>query len=76
MNEKLERFERLAEKRMTEAVKKISLVANLSNRNNYDYSDKHVSQIINRLEEELALLKQKFRSENKSDNPNFKFKVR
>jgi formiminotetrahydrofolate cyclodeaminase len=74
MNEKLANFERLAEKRMTEALKKIRLVANLSNKNNYDYTEKHVSQIISKLEEEVSILKQKFRTEIKNDETNFSFK--
>jgi len=36
------KFEVLAERRVYEAVKKISMIANLSNRDNYEYIDEHV----------------------------------
>ncbi len=75
-NKKLENFERLAEKRMTEAIKKIRLVGNLSNKNNYEYTDMHVKEIISTLENEILVLKRKFESDNDSKEVNFKFKNR
>ena len=75
-NTKRENFERLAEKRMTEAIKKIRLVANLSNKNNYDYTDSHVKEIVSTLENEILVLKKKFASENEDKEVNFKFKTR
>jgi len=75
-NMKRENFERLAEKRMTEAIKKIRLVGNLSNKNNYDYTDSHVKEIIATLENEILVLKKKFESENGDKDVNFKFKSR
>lgn len=60
---KRENFERLAEKRMTEAIKKIRLIGNLSNRNNYDYTDAHVKEMISTLENEIVLLKNKFKQD-------------
>jgi len=75
-NMKRENFERLAEKRMTEAIKKIRLVGNLSNRNNYDYTDSHVKEIIATLENEILVLKKKFESENGDKDVSFKFKSR
>ncbi|RKQ17495.1 hypothetical protein [Ureibacillus endophyticus] len=60
---KREKFEELGEKRMNEAIKKIRLIGNLSNKNNYDYTDEHVKAIINTLEMEIQLLKSKFKQE-------------
>ncbi|MEH7181075.1 hypothetical protein [Neobacillus vireti] len=74
MSEKLEKFERLAEKRVTEAIKKIRLISNLSNRNNYDYSEKHVKQIIDSLEIEIKYLKSRFSKENTNEDIQFSFK--
>jgi transcription elongation GreA/GreB family factor len=65
MSEKLDKFERLAQKRMVEAIKKIRLLGNLSNRNNYDYNEVHVESIISNLEKELADLRRKFVEESR-----------
>lgn len=75
-NKKLENFERLAERRMTEAIKKIRLIGNLSNKNNYDYTETHVKEIISTLENEILILKRKFESDNESKEVNFKFRNR
>ena len=73
METKREKFERLAEKRTNEAVKKISLIGNLSNKNNYDYSEEHVKQIIDVLEAEIKSVKDKFKVANETQQ---KFKLK
>ncbi|WP_404469630.1 hypothetical protein [Sutcliffiella horikoshii] len=70
---KLEKFEELGEKRMNEAIKKIRLIGNLSNRNNYDYTDEHVKAILNTLEAEIQVLKSKFKRDQEPEI-SFKFK--
>jgi hypothetical protein len=72
MSEKMHKFERLAEKRMNEAIKKLRLIGNLSNKNNYEYTDKHVKKVLEALESEVRLLKMKFKGE-ESDSIIFKF---
>ncbi|MFJ8525460.1 hypothetical protein [Bacillus cereus] len=72
-NAKLQKFEELGEKRMNEAIKKIRLLGNLANRNNYDYTDNHVKSIISTLESEIQLLKNKFRKE---ENNEIEFRFR
>ncbi|MBE3650199.1 hypothetical protein [Paenibacillus polymyxa] len=67
-------FERLAEKRVSEAIKKVRLIGNLSNRRNYDYTEAHVKQIIEALESELKNMKSKFRSEETYEDVAFSFK--
>nr|WP_260869531.1 hypothetical protein [Paenibacillus sp. Y412MC10] len=67
-------FERLAERRVSEAIKKIRLIGNLSNRRNYDYSELHVRQIVDVLEQELKNMKSKFKSEETSEDATFSFK--
>lgn len=70
------RFERLAEKRVTEVVKRLRLIGNLANRHNYSYTDDHVRQILTALEQELRLLKARFQEEQQSDSPAFRFHER
>ncbi len=62
-SEKANRFERLAERRVTETIKKLRLVGNLSNRHNYSYTEEHVKQIVDALESELRQVKARFRQE-------------
>jgi hypothetical protein len=73
-SKKREKFEELAEKRVTETIKKIRLIGNLSNRNNYDYTDQHVKQILSTLEEELKILRAKFSEVDRDKVSTFKFK--
>ena len=74
MSEKRDKFERLAEKRVTEAIKKIRLVGNLSNKNNYDYTEAHAKQIIDTLDNEIKILKNKFKDEKEITDTTFSFK--
>lgn len=71
---KAEKFKELAEKRVTETLKKLQLIGNLANKNNYDYTDEQVKQIIDTLESEIKSLKNKFAEENKQRSTEFKFK--
>lgn len=73
METKREKFERLAEKRTNETVKKINLLGNLSNKNNYDYTEEHIKQIIAVLEAEIKSLKMRFDTANEGQRE-FKFK--
>lgn len=73
METKREKFERLAEKRTNETVKKINLLGNLSNKNNYDYTEEHIKQIIAVLEAEIKSLKMRFDTANERQRE-FKFK--
>lgn len=73
MTNKSENFKRLAEKRVTDTVKKIRLIGNLANKNNYEYSDEQAKKIIATLESELKLLKTRFKEEN--EKMDYKFKL-
>ena len=57
---KAERFKRLAEKRVNRAIKDLRLVANLANRNNYQYEQDQVETIMRALRRELQALGEKF----------------
>jgi len=74
MEKKLESFERLAEKRVTEALKKLRLVGNLANKRNYRYTGEHARQIMDALETELKRLKALFKDEARQDAGSFSFK--
>lgn len=76
MNDKLHKFERLAEKRVTETVKKMRLIGNLANRNNYYYTDEHVKEIISALENELRFLKDRFKDEKHLEPFQFTFQAK
>lgn len=74
MDEKTEKFERLAEKRVTETIKKMRLIGNLANRRNYTYTEDHVKQIVDALENELRILKSRFKEETSTEIYSFSFK--
>lgn len=73
-SEKEEKFERLAEKRVSDAIKKLRLIGNLSNKNNYSYTDAHVQQILKALESEMQLLRIRFKEETDTKSFGFSFK--
>jgi hypothetical protein len=62
-DDKASRFERLAERRVTETIKKMRLIGNLANRHNYTYSEEQVKQILEALDGELRHVKARFRQE-------------
>lgn len=71
---KSEKFERIAQRRVTELVAKIRLIGNLSDKRNYDYTEGHVRQIFDALESEVRACKGKFRSVESSTPSSFSFK--
>ena len=56
-----EKFIRLAEKRVNNAIKAINLVGNLSNKSNYSYSEADVDKIFAALNSELKTCQAKFK---------------
>ena len=71
---KADRFERLAERRVTETIKKMRLVGNLANRHNYCYTEEHAKQILDAIEAELRQLKSRFRQETAPQSNGFSFR--
>lgn len=57
---KSEKFEALAKKRMDKLLLALKLVANLSNKQYYSYTDNQKDQIINAIKSEFDLLKRRF----------------
>jgi hypothetical protein len=60
--DKSAKFVELANKRVNKALKDIQLIGNLSNRQNYEYSDEQAKQIIKVLQREVDVLKNCFQS--------------
>jgi len=54
------KFVKLATRRVSNALKAIQLIGNLSNRSNYDYTEEDVQKIFKALHEELNASKKKF----------------
>lgn len=73
MEDKHDKFIRLAESRVNSAIQKIQLIGNLANKRNYDYSSEEVSEIIKAIEGELHRTKRLFEAELSKDNAKFKF---
>jgi hypothetical protein len=60
MENKKQKFERLANKRVNSALKQLDLIGNLSNKNAYDYSGDEINQIIEVLNKKIRELKTRF----------------
>lgn len=66
------KFVELAEKRVVKAIRAIRLVGNLSNRNNYLYSDGDATKVIKALEDEVKVLRKRFETGSASEEIQFK----
>jgi hypothetical protein len=62
MRDKRSRFVELAEARVTRATQTLRLIGNLSNLNNYTYSESDAQKILATLDSEVKLLKAKFQT--------------
>ena len=58
--DKSAKFVELANKRVNRAIKDIKLVANLANKQNYEYSEDQARKIVKALQHEVDLVKQSF----------------
>ncbi len=74
MENKSEKFIRLAENRTNDVINKLRLIGNLSNRRNYDYSEKEVKELFSAIEKEVATTKNLFYNELNKEDSRFKFK--
>ena len=70
-DKKRKKFVELAEKRVNNAMKNISLIGNLANKNNYKYDDEDVKKIFKALSDEIKDVENRFQSGN-SENKLFK----
>lgn len=62
------KFVDLAERRVTRAIKDIRLIGNLSNRNNYRYTEEDVAKIVRALKAELDELRLRFEARSGGTN--------
>jgi hypothetical protein len=72
MSVKRDKFVGLAEARVSRALQAIRVVGNLSNRNNYEYSEDDVRKIVKALTAEVDALQARFRSSDTKARPEFK----
>ena len=72
MSSKREKFVGLAEARVSRAMQAIRVVGNLSNRNNYEYTDDDIRKIVKALSAEIDAMQARFRSTDSKARPEFK----
>ena len=66
-NMKSEKFKRLAKQRGEKTLNSIHLLGNLSNTNNYSYTDQDVKRLFGAIEEELRATRALFGKRNKRE---------
>lgn len=66
-----DKFIRLANKRVNNALKSIELIGNLSNRSNYDYTEEDAEKIFLALNRELKACKERFLNAGSKKNSKF-----
>lgn len=64
---KRDKFIRLAENRVNYTLKEISLIGNLANKCNYEYTKEDVEKIIKTLKKSISNLEVKFASKNRNE---------
>ena len=74
--EKLEKFERLAQKRVSEVMNRLRLIGNLSDKRNYSFSNDHIREMFDAIESELRVAKGRFKSDMTEGQSEFVFKKR
>lgn len=67
--EKQERFRRLAQVRTDAVLQKVRILGNCANKSAYDYSEEEVNKMFGAIEEQLKVIKAKFKKPRKQ----FKF---
>ena len=72
MNRKRDKFVDLAQKRVNRTIKDLRLIGNLSNKNNYLYTDSDIQKIVSALEQEVKSLRIRFSADEEKSAPDFK----
>lgn len=65
------KFVELANKRVNSAIKTIRLIGNLSNKSNYDYTEKDVGKIFAALNKEMKACRDRFKTGGDQGSPEF-----
>jgi len=63
MENRRERFKRLAEKRTNEVLYRLKILGNLSNKSSYEYTSEDINKIFRAIDEQTKTSKSKFRTE-------------
>jgi hypothetical protein len=71
MRDKRAKFVELANKRVNGAIRDLRLIANLSNRSNYEFNEDDVRKIFRTLQKELDAAKGQFGDNSGSSNKDF-----
>ena len=66
METKRDKFVRLAENRMNNALKQIQLLSNLSNTRAYEYTEEDIQKIVKTLKNAVSELEHSFKMDNKN----------
>lgn len=74
LEDRRERFVRLANKRVNRALDTIRLIGNLANTAYYEYTDEDVRRVMKALEEEVRAARQRFESSPNTKGPRFEIK--
>jgi len=67
MENRNERFKRIATRRTNNILNQMRLLGNLSNKSTYDYSEEEVSKIFSAIESQLKIAKVKFHAHRKKE---------
>ena len=70
--DKASKFIELANKRVNRTLKNLRLISNLSNKNNYEYTDDQARKILRTLQKEIDIVKSNFNQTGQSANEEFK----
>jgi len=74
MNKRRDRFIKVGERRVNNALKSITLIGNLANKSNYEYSPNEVKKIEKALKTELDNTMDKFHNSNGASKKGFSLK--
>ena len=64
MNDKRERFKRVATRRTNAVLKRLQVLGNCANKSAYEYTEEEVNKIFSEIERELKLTRMKFQFAN------------
>ena len=72
MNDKRERFKRVATRRTNAVLKKLQVLGNCANKNTYEYTEEEANKIFSEIEKELKLTRMKFQFAGNSKRTEFR----
>lgn len=73
LNQKKDRFKRVASRRVENILNDIKSLSNCSNPNNYEYSQDDVNKMLKAIKEEFKIMETLFKKNLKDNNSTFNF---